>query len=72
MKNDFDNQNLNNPSDNPDNYKWGIFYFNRKDNRIIVKKQDRIRGFTINFGNPYTYLVFLGLAAAILLVRYLD
>lgn len=63
MKNDFVN---------PDNYKWGIFYFNKKDNRVIVTNQDSIRGFTINFANPYTYLLFLGIAAAILLARYLD
>jgi len=63
MKNDFVN---------PDNYKWGIFYFNKKDNRVIVTKQDSIRGFTINFANPHTYLLFLGIATAILLARYLD
>ncbi|MCK9399569.1 MAG: hypothetical protein M0Q51_06190 [Bacteroidales bacterium] len=72
MKKDFSNQNLNDPADDPDNYKWGIFYFNKKDKRIIVTKQDRIRGFTINCANPYTYLLFLGIVDAIILAKYLS
>ncbi|MEE4198033.1 MAG: DUF5808 domain-containing protein [Bacteroidales bacterium] len=44
---------------NPDNYKLSIFYFNPKDKRIIVPKQDQYRGWTLNFGNIYAYLVIL-------------
>ncbi len=43
--------------DNPDNYKFGILYFNPKDKRIIVPKIDRYRGWTLNFGNKYAYLL---------------
>lgn len=43
--------------DNPDNYKFGILYFNPKDKRIIVPKYDRYRGWTLNFGNKYAYLL---------------
>lgn len=53
---------------NPDNYKLSIFYFNKDDKRIIVPKQDKYRGWTLNFGNKYTYLsliviVLIGLCA---------
>ncbi|RLD46956.1 MAG: hypothetical protein DRI88_06815 [Bacteroidetes bacterium] len=44
---------------NPSNWR-GVFYFNRKDPRITVPKSDPTMGWTINFGNPYTYvLLFL-------------
>jgi len=44
---------------NPSNWR-GVFYVNRKDPRITVPKSDPTMGWTINFGNPYTYaLLFL-------------
>ena len=54
--------------DDPMNYKWGIFYFNRKDSRIVVPKRARGMGWTLNFGNIYAYvLVILIVAAGILI-----
>jgi uncharacterized membrane protein len=41
----------------PENYKFGILYYNPADKRVIVPKQDRYRGWTINFGNIYAYLL---------------
>lgn len=41
-----------------------VFYINRNDSRIIVPKRNKMMGWTLNFGNPYTYvliLVFVGL-----------
>ena len=52
--------------DNPDNYKFSIFYFNPKDKRLIVPKQDRNRGWTLNFGNIFTYIILLGICSAII------
>ncbi|MBN1250794.1 MAG: hypothetical protein JXR51_06820 [Bacteroidales bacterium] len=64
MQNDIDRE-----IDNPDNYKLYIFYFNKKDKRIIVPKQDRNRGFTINFGNFYTYLILVSIFLILLFFK---
>jgi uncharacterized membrane protein len=45
----------------PENYKWGIFYFNPKDPRFILPKRNSGMGWTLNFANPYSYLVILGI-----------
>jgi len=45
------------PFNNPDKYKWGIFYFDPNDPRIFVPKNVHWMGYTVNFGNPITYLV---------------
>ena len=51
--------------DNPDNYKLHIFYYNPKDKRIIVPKQDRNRGWTLNFGIFFTYIILVVILLAI-------
>jgi uncharacterized membrane protein len=43
---------------NPSNWK-GVFYVNRKDPRITVPKSDPNLGWTLNFGNPYTYVLLI-------------
>ncbi len=53
--------------DNPDNYKLGIFYFNRKDKRAIVPKRKRFLGWTVNFARPFAYWLAVGIAAIIVL-----
>jgi len=53
--------------DNPDNYKLGIFYFNRKDKRAIVPKRKRFLGWTVNFARPFAYWWGVGIAAIIVL-----
>lgn len=63
--------NLDNNIDNPDNYKFSIFYFNPKDKRLIVPKQDRYRGWTLNFGNRLTYIIILTIALAIILYQFI-
>ncbi|NOX85742.1 MAG: hypothetical protein GXO86_07235 [Chlorobi bacterium] len=55
---------------NPDNWKWGIFYFNPKDPRMVVPKQNFLLGGTLNFGNIYTYLILLGIILLILIVSF--
>ena len=60
-----------NEIDNPDNYKFYVFYFNSKDKRIIVPKQNRLRGWTLNFGNLYSYLLLAIIFLAILLYNVL-
>jgi len=59
MKNPIEQNNLERMKNDPDNYKWGIFYFNPKDSRIILPKRNLWMGFTVNFANPYSYLIIL-------------
>jgi len=66
MRNDIDRE-----IDNPENYKFNIFYYNPKDKRIIVPKQNRYRGWTVNFGNFYTYLIIVTVFLAILFYNIL-
>jgi uncharacterized membrane protein len=46
---------LDSMSKNPSNWK-GIFYFNRKDPRLIVPKINPLMGWTFNFASPYPYI----------------
>jgi uncharacterized membrane protein len=48
--------------DDPDNYKLFVFYYNLKDTRVFVPKRFRRMGWTLNFANPYSYLILLGIA----------
>lgn len=50
---------LNDPTQNPENYKFGLLYFNSKDSRYIVPKRTASTGWAINFAKPRTYLVVL-------------
>ena len=47
-------------SKDPGNWK-GPFYFNRKDPRLSVPKQDQSLGFTLNFASPFAYLTILAI-----------
>lgn len=61
---------FNDPVDDPENYRWGVFYFNQKDERVIVPKRNRWMGFTLNFANPLSWMVILTfIAIAVLLSR---
>ena len=59
MKPNFDQFENDRMIDDPTNYKWGIFYFNRKDVRVLVPKRLRGMGWTLNFANIYTYLLII-------------
>lgn len=58
------NSNFNDPS----NWKWGVFYFNTKDQRLIVPKRIASMGITINFANPWSILLVFVL---ILLITFI-
>lgn len=53
----------------PNNWKWGIFYFNRNDKRIFPPKRSRMLGWTINFANPYSVLAFIAILVGVV---YID
>lgn len=46
-------------------WKWGMFYFNRNDSRIILPKADGL-GWTLNFGHTISFFI-TGLFFAIIL-----
>ena len=68
MKTDFDQFENDQMIDDPMNYKWGIFYFNRKDSRIVVPKRVRGLGWTLNFGNIYAYIFLILIITAGILI----
>jgi uncharacterized membrane protein len=55
----------------PDNYKWGIFYFNPDDMRAVVPKRNQWMGWTLNFGQPLAWIIILGIIAfALIMSRF--
>jgi uncharacterized membrane protein len=55
------------PIDDPLNYKWGVFYNNKSDVRIIVPKRARALGWTLNFSCWQSYFfvaMLLGIVVA--------
>jgi uncharacterized membrane protein len=65
-----DKELLNAWHDNPDNWKWGVFYYNKLDKRIFPPKRISWTGWTVNFANPRSYLIFLGFIVALVLAGY--
>lgn len=61
MKNDFDQFENDRMINDPMNYKWGVFYFNRKDPRIVVPKRHKMMGWTLNFAHRNYFLILLGI-----------
>ena len=55
---------------NPDNWK-GIFYFNRNDPRLTVPKFNPALGWTLNFANPYTYILILAIILLIIASQFI-
>ena len=45
------------------NWKFGGFYYNKKDKRVFVEKRNPMYGITLNFANPKAYLYFLVFAS---------
>jgi uncharacterized membrane protein len=52
---------------NSDNYKWGFFYFNPKDPRVIVPKAIRWMGWTLNFARPEAYIIIIAFIFVVVL-----
>lgn len=44
---------------NPNNWVWGIFYYEKEDSRIFPPKKEDEMGFNKNFANPKSILSFL-------------
>ncbi|WP_163400585.1 DUF5808 domain-containing protein [Flavobacterium fluviatile] len=44
---------------NPDNWIWGIFYYNPEDPRLFLPKKIKEFGWTTNFANPNSVFMIL-------------
>jgi len=40
----------------PNNWIWGVFYFNKNDPRVFLPKRNPAFGITVNFARPQAYL----------------
>lgn len=61
----------NNETVNTDHW-VGLFYVNRNDKRIFVPKRVVGMGWTMNFGNPYSYLFLIAIVVIIILMNHLS
>jgi uncharacterized membrane protein len=70
MKTKLEQQVLDAMSKDPGNWR-GVFYFNRKDPRLIVRKFDPILGWTFNFASPYSYITLGAFIVIVVLSMFL-
>jgi uncharacterized membrane protein len=61
MKRKFEDDEEESWRNDPENYKFGIFYFNPNDPRIFVPKRIKELGWTLNFANPFSWLIIIGI-----------
>lgn len=52
------------------NYKYGVFYYNKNDRRIIVPKRVKYLGWTLNFARPVSYFI-MGVLIALIVVAWM-
>jgi uncharacterized membrane protein len=43
----------------PNNWIWGIFYYNKEDKRLMPPKRIPIMGWTVNFANTNSVFLFV-------------
>ncbi len=46
-------------SKDPNNWKWGIFYYNKEDKRLMPPKRIPWTGWTVNFANGNSVFLFV-------------
>ena len=57
------------PVDDPSNYRFGVFYFNKNDIRTVVPKRSRYFGYTLNFAIWKSYIFVLAIFASVVAGR---
>lgn len=72
MKTKYNPKNFNRMENDPDNYKWGIFYFNPDDSRILLPKRNKWMGWTLNFANLWAYVIILSIIVIAILITYFQ
>ena len=55
------------PVDNIENFKLGVFYFNKRDSRTVVLKRTRSFGWTLNFAHWGSYAFVVVIIGSIVL-----
>ncbi len=59
----------------PNNWKWGCFYYNKEDKRLLPPKRQEWMGLTINFANKksvFVFVVILLLFLSMLLMQFIQ
>ncbi|WP_296686436.1 DUF5808 domain-containing protein [Flavobacterium sp.] len=59
----------------PNNWKWGCFYYNKEDKRLLPPKRQEWMGLTINFANKksvFVFVVMLLLFLSMLLMQFIQ
>ena len=51
----------------PNNWIWGMFYYNKEDKRLMPPKRIAWMGWTVNFGYTNSVLLFIFILLLILL-----
>jgi uncharacterized membrane protein len=72
MKTRYNPDDLRRPETNPDHYRWGIFYYNPDDTRIILPKRAQWMGWTLNFANLWSYVILAAIIGVAVLVGFLE
>jgi uncharacterized membrane protein len=49
----------------PNNWKWGIFYFNPHDKRIVVLKRNEAMGITFNYAHTISHIITIAILVVI-------
>jgi uncharacterized membrane protein len=56
------------PVDDNKNYKFGVFYYNPADERILVPKKVRASGFTVNFAHKESIFYLIAIVLVIIII----
>ena len=51
----------------PENWIWGLFYYNKEDKRLLPPKRNPAMGWTVNFANRNSVLLLVFMMLLILL-----
>lgn len=56
--------------EDPDNWVWGLFYYNREDKRLMPPKRIKAMGWTVNFANWKSVVFMVVLAGGLIALGY--
>ncbi len=56
----------------PNNWKWGIIYYNPEDERVFLPKKNAAMGITLNFARKESYLISILFLAIPLIITLLS
>jgi uncharacterized membrane protein len=59
-------------SKDPNNWIWGMFYYNKEDQRLMPPKRIAWMGWTINFANYKSVLFMIGIFFFVFIVSMIQ